>query len=244
MIIDLLESYSPDELTRVIEIYERWFISTYHRTHDDKDLYDLYPLAPYWGDGACDTIGCCQKSLKYSSDGEPCDEYSDYRYNKWFNDIVTDSEREEISKMHQRIDRQTQLIEKEDGWVRWHGSTSIRFFDWLNKKGISRCIVNGIIGQDALFLKNFYKDSEYRLLFGTPFTGDITLAIDKLGWKYYSLYELTSLKLTKKLDEFYNWVHENKTGTVHTFGTKYSKVSTILFEKETDAMAVKLKWME
>ena len=64
-------------------------------------------------------------------------------------------------------------------------------------------------------------------------------AVKTMGWQYYNIRRLTNITNRDKLERIKEWIKQNNIGIIHE-----RDVNTLLFEEETDAMAVKLKWME
>ena len=240
MIIDFFNNYSPEEQDRLIEILERYYVYEYHHSVDGV-LYEKYSDAPYWGVGKCEKGKC--ESCKYGDPDEPyygasdCDEYDDAEYNKWFDNIITSNELEEINNLKFQHSRQIMLFDEDDEWWSLPSDITIELLTWFNKKNITYCLIKGLTTQsDVLYVKRFIPNPEYRLRFGEPSVHDMKYAVDELGWKCYNTIDLTNIRNHGQVRE---WVMENKTGIIHKWDS-----GALLFENEIDAMAAKLRWLE
>lgn len=239
MIIDFLDKYPIEEQDKILDMAERWYIHEYRRSGTGIDLYGVFNDLPYWGEGKCECEGTCP----YNYDDETeCDHYDDSNYNEWFAGIITKDEKEQIDNIEQQIVRQMELFKEDDDWNPLHINISYRLMKWLNERDITYCIIRGLASHhDYIFLKNFYPDAQYRLLFGQPTTYDMKYAVDTMGWVSYGIRELTATKSSKTKEAAIKWIKENSVGLVHLWN---DGGDTMVFEDEIDAMAIKLRWTE
>ena len=112
MLIDLLNNYPIEDHSCIIETSKRWYLNEY-RQSTIFDMHKEYRDAPYWGEGDCE-YGKCEE-CRYFNDEYECDEYEDKEYNEWFDNIITDAEKEWIEEINESLEKLYKFILKEAG---------------------------------------------------------------------------------------------------------------------------------
>lgn len=256
MIIDLLNNYPIEDHSCIIETAQRWYLNEY-RQSTKFDMHKEYSDAPYWGDGECEHGVCkscthvCNISNEtnepiyvnhYDSD-ECCEEYEDKEYNKWFENIITDAEKEWIEEINGAFKRQVKLFEEDEEWIRLvRDEITIQLLVWLEERNITYCIVKVLADfEDQLFLKISALPDEYYALFThTPKKYHLDYCVENHGWVWYKLGDLINKKESTDIDKIFEWMSENTVGCFQYLSHSYDGV---YFECEEDVMAVKLRWM-
>lgn len=222
-------------------------------------MHKEYSDAPYWGDGECEHGVCksCTHICNISNEtnepifvdhydvivGDHCEEYRDVAYNEWFENIITDAEKEWIEEINGAFKRQVKLFEEDEEWIRlFLDEITIQLLVWLEERNITYCIVKGLADfEDHLFLKITALPDEYYALFThTPKKHQLDYCVENHGWVCYNIGNLANIKSPEDIDEIFTWMAENTVGVYQYLDKSYD---VVYFEYVEDVMAVKLRWI-